>query len=208
MSLPGSPSHISALALSLVAAAAHGCVRSPLPRPSSAVLDRTEVTVAAYRACVDAKVCPEPTGTDAECNWGRSGRDDHPINCVTWVQAYTYCDWRGDRLPTDQEWVYAAGGPEGREYPWGDEEPTTQLCWKKSQTCPVGSFPAGNTPEGLQDMAGNVYEWTSTPGDNGTRVYRSMAMRAVWPQDVRISRRSQAPVSLQFDILGFRCATQ
>ncbi len=146
-------------------------------------LDRTEVTVAEYRACVLSEGCKEEPGTGSPCNWPAMEKDDHPINCVDWNQANDFCQWANKRLPTDREWQYAAGGPmlHNDEYPWGDSPgPMDEMgCWihKSSDmpdgTCPVGSFqdlklgqPAPYM-EGLVDMAGNVYEWVDTAGNGG-----------------------------------------
>ncbi len=118
------------------------------------------------------------------CNWGRPGHENHPINCVDWTQAKAYCEWRGGRLPTEAEWEYGARGKDGRKYPWGDAAPDAikanacgtecRAWWKRGDhpysvmyeaadgwptTAPVGSFSAGASPFGLQDMAGNVAEW-------------------------------------------------
>jgi formylglycine-generating enzyme required for sulfatase activity len=100
-------------------------------------IDKTEVTVAAFRTCVQAGECAPPSATiewkdlkpedktkwSQFCTWGRGGMDQHPINCVDWNQATAYCVWAGGRLPTEAEWEFAARGRDGRKYPWGDEEP-------------------------------------------------------------------------------------
>lgn len=136
-------------------------------------MDRTEVTVAAYKACVEAGKC-SAAGTGQDCNWGVSGRDNHPINCVDWKQATTYCEAQGKRLPSDDEWVWAGrGGEAHRSYPWGNEAPAGQLCWSgdgkgpRQSTCPVSSYPAGHSKHGVHDLAGNVSEWTSSPWAGG-----------------------------------------
>ena len=160
-------------------------------------LDRTEVTVAEYGECVRAKACSEPEPYTNErgnyrlfCNWHHpEGRMSHPINCVDFEQAKTFCSWAGKRLPTEEEWEYAArGGAEGRKFPWGNDKPdATRLnacgeeCTKNlgekrfprgaalystsdgwPETAPVGSFPAGASKHGVLDMAGNVWEWTAS----------------------------------------------
>lgn len=107
-------------------------------------IDKTEVTVAQYRKCVTearaGTACPPaPTtvsgtayDTEAQkpwaalCNGDRKDRDDHPINCVEWTTADTYCRWAGKALPTEAQWEYAARGPESRPFPWGEQAPTTE----------------------------------------------------------------------------------
>ena len=153
------------------------------------MLDTHEVTVAHYRLCVEAEICQEPA-KEALCNWTKDDRADHPINCITQKDARDYCAWLDKRLPTEAEWEYAAGGAkeDKRLFPWGTDLPNTRhanVCgtecvhgakqgmrMKKGwtfeindghqQTAPVGSYPQGNTPNGLQDMAGNVWEWTAS----------------------------------------------
>ena len=94
----------------------------------------------------------------------------HPVTGVSWYEAEAYARFAGKRLPTEAEWEKAAGwdddGKQKRRYAWGDEEPTLALCnfdFSYWGTTPVGSFPEGATPEGLLDMTGNVWEWTSSP---------------------------------------------
>jgi formylglycine-generating enzyme required for sulfatase activity len=182
-------------------------------------LDEFEVTVSQYAACVTAGGCTA-AGTDTYCNAGVSGWDNHPINCVDWNQATAYCTWDGKRLPTEQEWEYAARGTDGRKYPWGNEEPDNQLCWSgggtnRYSTCEVGSYPSGKSPFGVQDMEGNVGEWASslfTPNYSsqpiGTaRVFRgrswSSGLAALYAGS---SFRDYDASSFQHSELGFRCA--
>ena len=136
---------------------------------------KTEVTVAQYRACLRAGKCTKPD-TGSYCNWGKGGRDAHPVNCVDWSQARRFCRWAGGRLPSEAEWEYAArSGGKNWKYPWGNAAATcsravmgharsctaTDPCGcGKNRTWPVCSKTAGNTTQGLCDMAGNVWEWT------------------------------------------------
>ena len=146
-------------------------------------MTKTEVTVEAYQACVAAGACEPPRRISPYCTWGRAGFERHPINCVSWTQARDYCAWIGGRLPSEAEWEYAARGDTGREYVWGNEPPErigrkvgnfaddtarqVNTSWMVvpgysdgyAETAPVGRFPAGRSPFGVLDMAGNVAEW-------------------------------------------------
>lgn len=128
-------------------------------------ISRTEVTVGQYRECVEAQKCTEPLAGD-RCNYGYHSRNNYPMNCVTWEQASQFAAFVGGRLPTEQEWEFAAQS-EGKDklYPWGKAQASCQLAWFSGcdsyGTTIVCNRPAGNTEQGLCDMAGNVYEWTS-----------------------------------------------
>jgi formylglycine-generating enzyme required for sulfatase activity len=187
-------------------------------------IDATEVTIAAYTKCVNAGKCTAPD-TGMYCNWQKPGRDDHPVNCVDWKQATDYCSFAGKRLPTEQEWEFAARGTDGRKYPWGPATPATQLCWNgegndtgskggRQGTCPVASYPSGASPFGAYDMAGNVWEWTSEPycpyGQRGCgeekRVIRGGAWNNLVPQYVRAQDRATEMPKSRPENVGFRCA--
>ncbi|OIP44307.1 MAG: hypothetical protein AUK47_01105 [Deltaproteobacteria bacterium CG2_30_63_29] len=149
---------------------------------SAFYIDKYEATVSQYQSCVEAKICEVPA-TSTYCTWKLEAADTHPINCVTWAQAKTYCEWAGKRLPTEAEWERAARGVDGRLFPWGDLHPSqmnekvgnfsgttgkaTNRMWNQVKdyddgivaTSPVGSFREGFSPVGAADMAGNVAEW-------------------------------------------------
>ncbi|MFH1529767.1 MAG: SUMF1/EgtB/PvdO family nonheme iron enzyme [Pseudomonadota bacterium] len=135
-------------------------------------VDVAEVTIAMYRRCVEAGACVAPQ-PGAGCNWGEEGRDTHPANCTNWFQAGAYCAWVGKQLPTEAQWEKAARGVDGRIWPWGNEAPTCEHCAMgeggvgcgTGGTLPVCSKPAGRTPYGACDMAGNVMEWVEDPQD-------------------------------------------
>jgi formylglycine-generating enzyme len=140
-------------------------VATPVHRVSLSAfcLDVTEVTVAAYAACVGEGRCTR-SDSAAGCNELVAGRAMHPINCVDWTQARAYCQSRGGELPTEAQWEFAARGTSGRTYPWGNTDPaggSVYACWSGglTSTCAVHAFPMGDTPTGVADLAGNVREW-------------------------------------------------
>lgn len=129
-------------------------------------IDRTEVTIAEYMACVDDGECSSPDDTNAfgePCALGES--PEHPMTCVDWFAASTYCEQLGKRLPTEAEWEKAARGDSGQLYPWGDTNPSCNEAvmdeCPTSSPLPVGSKPAGASPYGALDMGGNVFEWVA-----------------------------------------------
>ena len=117
-----------------------------------------------YRQCVAAGACSAPD-SGGTCNWTAAAgqREDHPINCVDWDQARAFATWAGGRLPTESEWEFAARSRGlNHEYPSNQAPNCNRFhysdCDPRS-TIAVGSRPNGNTAQGLQDMAGNVWEW-------------------------------------------------
>ena len=134
---------------------------------SAYALDQHEVTVAEWAACEAAGACEALP----DCPSAAPRVEDEellPATCVDWDQAVAFCDWSGGRLPTEAEWERAARGVEGATYPWGSRSPdcdyanyhfVIDLC--EGGPVEVGGFPGGDSPEGFQDLAGNVFEWTA-----------------------------------------------
>lgn len=189
-------------------------------------LAQTDVTVAMWSRCVAAGVCAPPN-TGGSCNWQVAGRDRHPVNCITWQQARTFCEWIGARLPTEQEWEFAAKGGEHRVYPWGDEPVSgtrANYCDAKchdahpdwtwtdrsqddgwASTSPVGSFPAGASRQGLLDLVGNAAQWTSTDGAEGTKQAKGGGWD-LYPRYLRNSGHVRLNPARWFDNVTVRCA--
>lgn len=208
-----------------------GCSSNEIPYHNVTVpafkIDKYEVTASEYKACVTASGCTAGnTGND--CNYNKSGKENHPINCVDWTQAKAYCTWAGKRLPTEAEWEKAARGTDGRKYPWGNDALDCNRAVHSASPCyspgtaVVGSKPTGASPYGAMDMAGNAWEWvedwyhttyTGAPTDGSawltptgtTRVGRGGSWTSGSANYLRVSGRGGGPTD--WDIgSGFRCA--
>jgi len=182
-------------------------------------INRTEVTNAHYSKCVEYGNCEKP-GCDY---YGKSEYENHPVVCVDWTQAQTYCAWSGGRLPSEAEWEKAARGTDGREFPWGNEEPNCDFAnYKgcKGDTTAVGSYPAGASPYGAFDMAGNVEEWVNDwfddydssekknpmgPSSGEYRVLRG-GSRYFSTYTLRAAARDHIDPGVRNNNIGFRCA--
>ncbi len=142
---------------------AHPCSLAPFR------LARYPVTNVAYGRFVAAAAFPPPVHWAGPQPPGVLA--DHPVVNVTWHEARAFCRWLSRRtghdirLPTEAEWEWAARGPAGQTFPWGNAFlPGHCNTWEEGtgRTMPVDSYPAGASGFGVQDMAGNVWEWCST----------------------------------------------
>jgi len=137
-------------------------------------IDQTEVTNGMYRQCTLAGECAAPYSFNMDFKdggyYGFPQFNNYPVVFVNWDQANSYCQWAGRRLPTEAEWEKAARGTDERLYPWGNQTPNQSLANYvyniNAATLPgttqVGTYhPAGDSPYGAYDMAGNVEEWVS-----------------------------------------------
>jgi serine/threonine-protein kinase len=167
------------------------------------------------------------------------GLDLHPVVHMSWDDAQAYCEWAGRRLPTEAEWEKAARGEQSFIYPWGNQDPAAHLANLSDRgsaivsysvdyddgyalTAPVGSFPAGASPYGALDMAGNALEWVvdnygsefyqESPFENP--LYTGFSLTKVqrggsWDSGIdgaRSAYRRSSMVSGSSNENGFRCA--
>jgi formylglycine-generating enzyme required for sulfatase activity/tRNA A-37 threonylcarbamoyl transferase component Bud32 len=179
-------------------------------------IDPHEVSVGEYEPFVQAGRTPSP--------WGDGARPDGklPVTGVTWGEAASYCAWRhpdGGRLPREEEWEAAARGADGRMYPWGDTwDPNAANTGSRRQgPAVVGSYPRGRSPSGVDDLIGNVWEWTSSPyrssyadttrGGSGLYVIRGGAYDALDAVSTSVFRGRSQSAAARADLAktGFRC---
>jgi formylglycine-generating enzyme required for sulfatase activity len=151
------------------------------------------------------------TGTVAPPEWERQRRHPgRPVVNVTWYEARDYCAWAGCHLPTEEQWEFAACGAEGRIFPWGRDEPDEYQANFNSmvgEPTPVGMFPDGDTPAGVADMAGNVWEWTRSDFDKGTKCVRGACFDD-GAFDLRAASRVRVEPGARGGGLGFRCVRE
>ncbi len=177
---------------------------------------KTEVTVGMYQKCVKDGVCRVPRINRRYSNWHRQGAKEHPVNNVDWSDASGFCTWAGLRLPTEEEWEHAAtGGGKLVTFPWGEDAPSCALAVYKigegagcgeDSTAPVCSREAGNSAQGVCDLAGNVWEWTASwyGGKEITRVMRGGSFFS-GQNFLYTSSRSYRIPSRASSSVGFRC---
>lgn len=179
-------------------------------------MDKVETTAKEFETCVNDKKCTDSFVTCApEATYKKAGKEDHPMVCVDFKQAIDYCSYKGKRLPSDEEWEWAArGGTEARIYPWGNEAPKDQVCWSgggtaRTSTCSVNEHPSGASKDGLLGMAGNVFEWTTNKQDSRTkdRVGRGGSWRDGLTNLMRTDRPGKFEVTYRCGFLGIRCVT-
>jgi formylglycine-generating enzyme required for sulfatase activity len=183
-------------------------------------IERTEVSNQQYEACMKAGGCEDAAGVprftyDPETT-------DLPVTGISAAQAAAYCAWIGRRLPTDLEWERAARGLDGRLWPWGDEPPDAQIAnllpedeFDPRPLLPVDSLPGGASPEGVLNLAGNVWEWTATTvceeaecprWDGSADAFLFIRGGAANFQLPRLTIPTSAEATFFDPYVGFRCA--
>lgn len=163
-------------------------------------IDRTEVTVENFKK-FQPRYNEKPFAGGKPC-------PQCPAMGINWIQAHNYCKWAGKRLPTEIEWEAAARGASTFAWPWGNKylPQRANLFGKEdgySGVAPVASFHKGNSPYGVMDMAGNVWEWVQTKS-KGLRVVKGGGWTSYKDQS-KISFRNAVDPKMKNPTFGFRC---
>lgn len=195
-------------------------------------LDVAQVTTQAFEDCVRAGGCRaedvHPGG--GYYNYGLPDRQAHPINGVTWRGAADFCAWAGGRLPTEAEWEFAARGPQGTRFSWGDEIPDCADLHRAvlHEGCPTdGTRVTGASPifsaSGVSELSGGVWEWVADwyaddwygrsaaadpvgPAEGTRRVQRGGSWQSEDYHELRGAYRASLEPETAYADVGFRCA--
>ncbi len=187
---------------------AYGAKKLPLYLPEYWI-DRTPVTNAEYWQFIQETDHRIPLLT-----WQNGEPFDEilnrPVESITWFDAVAYTEWAGKQLPMEEQWEKAARGEDGRQYPWGNNPITPQMCnysFNVEEPTPVDTYsPKGNSPYGCMDMCGNVQEWTSSRFSYRSPLY--VIRGGAWYHEIEqigIIRRGAVRPNSYFWGRGFRC---
>lgn len=187
-------------------------------RVESFFMDRLEVTNESYLRYLQTTGAPRPA------HWKNGsypeGQAQFPVVNVSWDAAKSFAEWAGKRLPSEAEWEYAARSSDGRLYPWGngwlDDSGRLRANAGQSKEGRItrgGAFPAGESPFGVLDMSGNVWEWTSDKllsyADGSTQLAPGRVIRGgafdVAPEQSTTTYRGVLPAEKGYEKTGFRC---
>ena len=179
-------------------------------------IDQTEVSNEKYQRCVSERSCAKPVSLRSATRdqyYEAVEFANYPVIYLTASQAQAYCQWVGGKLPDQNEWEMAAGGSDGRKYPWGAEFDSGKLNNSGRQlgdTTPVSAYQEGASPYGALNMLGNVSEWISTRMTDETdpqQVYFLIkgGSYQTSDKDISIAFQELGKTSGDFSKIGFRC---
>jgi len=190
-------------------------------------MDRTPVTNALFAEFLKASGYQPKARTNFLKHWRNGappqGKENHPVVFVDLEDARAFAQWAGKRLPTEEEWQFAAQGADERKFPWGNEvpKPNDDRCnGFGPDTTPVKQFPAGRSPFGLYDMCGNTWEWTGSERTDGVNRFAILRSGSHYQADGSIWYMDGGPREVSFGskclltwpgidrcaTVGFRCA--
>lgn len=198
-------------------------------------MDAHEVTEAQYDSCVQSGKCSQAHYSDGRCGvWTSNGFQNvnvpadrrnpaRPVVCVTWFQAQAFCQARGEQLPREAQWEYAASAGKRFKYAWGDQSPAPSCCAMASNQKPDIVCSHAPNASGLSDMTGNVWEWTGdyygkdyysysslqNPTGPDVGLYR-VVRGGGWyssAEQLRITNRNWFSPDFAEVSVGFRCAS-
>ncbi len=159
----------------------------------------------------------DETNADRPGDWDeQAAHPGRPVTTATWHDVQGYCEWASRtwaiecKLPTEQQWEFAARGKQGRIYPWGPEEPDAHRANFNNMVgspTPVGMFPDGNTPDDVADMAGNVWEWTRSDYDKNHKAVRGASFN-YFARYLRAADRYWYEPGNSYYNFGFRCVRE
>ncbi len=171
-------------------------------------IKKEEVTNAQYKKCFDERVCSTPSENG---DWDSLGKKNHPVSNISYASAETYAKWVGGALPSGDEWEIACAGAERRLYPWGESTPSPALAninRPEMTSMEVGLFPAGVSPFGALDMAGNVWEITPDRHESGDIIIRGGGFNLQQQGEINAYLMCSAKLGRWpdrlFDSVGFR----
>jgi formylglycine-generating enzyme required for sulfatase activity len=189
-------------------------------------IDRYPVTNAAFKRFLDASNYRPPDDHNFLKDWKNGtyppGSDNKPVTWVSIEDARAYAQWAGKRLPHEWEWQYAAQGADGRLYPWGNQwdasaVPKPDTDHKMDPPSDVAAHPKGASPFGVEDLVGNVWQWTDEYRDDHTRAgilrggshYQPQGSHWYFPQAYKLNEHGKyllmAPSKDRSGAVGFRC---
>jgi formylglycine-generating enzyme required for sulfatase activity len=170
-------------------------------------IHRTEVTNAMFGQYVSEACRGQPT-PECPAGWRARGAPNEPARFLGWTAAEAYCRWAGGRLPTEEEWEKAARGRDGRVWPWGSEPDAKRFLGKATSNqrlVAVGSYPQGDSPYGVADLAGSLWEVTASPWEGGGHTMKGGSYLNELPYVRGSSRWASSDEDKGADYLGFRC---